>query len=139
MRCPLARLELDVECAAFSVCRPWLEDACTRCDGWWTIEAVEQMLADGTALLWVLVDDAHQIFAAVVTALADWDGRKVAEIVLTGGKQVIENLESELSAIERWAREAGAQEILFRGRRGWARLYKPLGYEEIAVTMRKAL
>lgn len=96
------------------------------------------MLVDGLAQLWILKDGGEAV-AAVVTAISDWDGRKVAEIVLTGGSKVIESLDEELPVIERWARDLGAEEVIFRGRRGWARLYKPLGYEEIAVTMRKAL
>lgn len=129
-------LSRDDDCRSWHVVRPWIDDACTRCDGWWTIEAVERMLVDGLAQLWILKDGGEAV-AAVVTAISDWDGRKVAEIVLTGGSKVIESLDEELPVIERWARDLGAEEVIFRGRRGWARLYKPLGYEEIAVTMRK--
>ena len=57
--------------------------------------------------------------AAVITAICDWDGRKVAEIMLAGGSGVIESLDSELPAIEHWARDNGAVEIYARGRRGW--------------------
>ena len=96
------------------------------------------MLCKGQAVLWVLESD-HEPIAAVVTAIADWDGVRAAEIIATGGSGVIDALEAELPKIEDWAREHGATECLFRGRRGWSRVYKPHGYEEIAVTLRKAL
>lgn len=132
------RLEQDPDGRSWSSVRGWIDEACTHCDGWWTIEAVENLLVEGKALLWVLTS-AGDAKAAVVTAICDWDGRKVAEIMLTGGTGVIESMGSELPAIEHWARDNGAVEIYARGRRGWARLYKPLGYDEISVTMRKAL
>jgi hypothetical protein len=96
------------------------------------------LLCEGRAVLWVL-EDQNTPIAAIVTAVADWDGVKVAEIIATGGGGVISALNDELPKIEDWARENGATEVLFRGRRGWSRVYRPQGYEEIAVTMRKAL
>lgn len=118
--------------------RPWIENACTKGDGWWTIGALENLLADGKAALWVLSDDTGPI-AAVVTTICDWDGDKVAEIVITGGEGILENAPEHFGKIDAWARALGAVEIVMRGRRGWARALKPHGYEEIAVTMRKAL
>lgn len=96
------------------------------------------MLCEGRAVLWIL-EDNYEPQAAVITAVADWDGQRVAEIIATGGNGVIASLNDELPKIEEWAREQGATEVMFRGRRGWARVYKPHGYEEIAVTLRKAL
>lgn len=128
----------DVECASWSKVRAWIEDACEHGDGWWTVEKLVPMLCKGQAVLWVLESD-HEPIAAVVTAIADWDGVRAAEIIATGGSGVIDALEAELPKIEDWAREHGATECLFRGRRGWSRVYKPHGYEEIAVTLRKAL
>lgn len=128
----------DDNCEAWSTVRPWIEDACTNGDGWWTVEKLVPMLCKGQAVLWVLESD-HEPIAAVVTAIADWDGLRVAEIIATGGSGVIGALNEELPKIENWARGQNATEIVFRGRRGWSRVYKPHGYEEIAVTMRKAL
>lgn len=118
--------------------RPWIKDACTHSDGWWTIEALDTLLRDGAALLWVLRDNETPI-AGVVTQIEDWDGERVAVIVSTGGSGVIDALADHLPTLEAWARASGATQMLFRGRRGWAKPYRKLGYEEIAITMRKAL
>ncbi len=128
----------DANCDQWPVVYSWIEDACENGDGWWTVNKLIPLLCEGRAVLWVL-EDKHEPVAAVITAIADWDGQRVAEIIATGGAGVIGALNDELSKVEDWAREQGASEIMFRGRRGWARVYKPHGYEEIAVTMRKAL
>lgn len=128
----------DFNCEQWPQVRHWIEDACTFGDGWWTVEKLIPLLCEGRAVLWVL-EEKHEPKAAVITAIADWDGQRVAEIIATGGEGVIGSLDDELPKIETWARDQGATEMMFRGRRGWARVYKPHGYEEIAVTLRKAL
>ena len=127
----------DDNCEAWSTVRPWIEDACTNGDGWWTVEKLIPMLCEGRAVLWILEDDEPQ--AAIITAVADWDGTRVAECIAQGGSGVNAALGEHLHKIEDWARAQGATELYMRGRRGLARVYKPHGYEEIAVTMRKAL
>jgi len=128
----------DVECASWSKVRAWIEDACEHGDGWWTVEKLLPMLCQGQAVLWVLEED-HEPKAAIITAIADWDGTRVAECIAQGGSGVNAALGEHLHTIEDWARKQGATELYMRGRRGLARVYKPHGYEEIAVTMRKAL
>ncbi len=120
------------------VVRPWIETACTKGDGWWTIDALEDLISDGRAVVWVLASNGVPI-AGVVTTICDWDGRKVAEIIITGGEGILEHAPEHFGQIDIWAKAHGASEIVMRGRRGWARALKPHGYEEIAVTMRKAL
>lgn len=134
----LVMLRQDVDCISWDVVRPWIEDACEHGDGWWTLEKIVQMLCEGTAVLWVL-EDAGTPIAAVVTAIAQWDGLRVAELVAQGGSGVIDALSDNLHMVEDWAREHRASEVVFRGRRGLTRVFKPYGYEEIAVTLRKAL
>jgi len=129
---------IDAEHRHWSQARPWLEKACNEADGWWTIEALEQLLRDGKALLWVLAQDGEPI-AAVVTTLCDWDGREVAEILVTGGTGILAGIADHFWKIEHWAKSHGAREIMLRGRRGWVKALKSRGYDEIAVTLRKAL
>jgi hypothetical protein len=91
-------------------------------------------LCEGRAALWVLEDSGTPIGVAVSAV-----GNGVAEILAAGGSGIIENMNTGLPKIEEWARGLGASEVILRGRRGWSRVYKSHGYEEIAVTMRKAL
>jgi hypothetical protein len=125
----------DDACQNWSICRAWIEDACNNGDGWWTVQALVDMLCEGRAVLWVLKNDETPV-AAVVTAIADHDGERVAEIIAAG---ILAGIETELPKVEAWAVENRATSIVLRGRRGWSRAYKSQGYEEIAVTMRKAL
>ena len=117
---PATKLRQDDACETWGTVRPWIEDACEHGDGWWTVEKLIPLLCEGRAVLWVL-EDAGTPIAAVVTAIADWDGVRAAEIIATGGSGVIDALSAELPKIENWAREHGASECLFRGRRGWSR------------------
>ncbi len=128
----------DDACETWGTVRPWIEDACEQGDGWWTIEKIVTMLCEGRAVLWAL-EDAGKPIAAIVTAIAQWDALRVAELVAQGGSGVIDALSDHLHIVEDWARDNGASEVVFRGRRGLTRVFKPFGYEEIAVTLRKAL
>lgn len=134
----MTQFAIDQTCSTWPVVRPWIEDACEHGDGWWTLPKLTELLAEGRAVLWVL-SDRQEAKAAVVTALAEWDGNRVAEFIAQGGAGVIDALGDHIGKVEDWARKQGATEIVFRGRRGLSRVYKPYGYEEIAVTLRKAL
>lgn len=74
-----------------------------------------------------------------MTAVCDWDGRRVAEVMLTGGENILAEAREHFWKIDDWARQNGAREVLIRGRRGWAKALKSHGYDEISVTLRKAL
>ena len=128
----------DTNCDQWPLVYPWIEEACEHGDGWWTVEKLIPMLCKGEAVLWVL-EDNHEPQAAIITAIADWDGTRVAECIAQGGSGVNAALGEHLNTIEDWAREHNATELYMRGRRGLSRVYRPYGYEEIAVTMRKAL
>lgn len=134
----MTEFAIDQTCSTWPVVRPWIEDACEHGDGWWTLPKLSEMLASGQGVLWVL-RDGKEPKAAVVTAVADWDGVRVAELIAQGGSGVNAALGDHIGKVEDWARQQGASEIVFRGRRGLSRVYKPFGYEEIAVTLRKAL
>lgn len=134
----MTSFEPDAQLSSWPIVRRWLEDACEECDGWWTINALEDLLSGGRAILWVLTHDGIPT-GAVVTAVCDWDGKKVAEIVIAGGMGILDGLTAHFGKVHEWARSHQVPEIMFRGRRGWARALKSFGYEEIAVTLRKAL
>lgn len=131
-------LHRDDACAAWHSVSHWIDDACDHGDGWWTSKAIAELLADGRATLWIL-SDGEKPRAAIVTAIAMWEDKPVAEFIAQGGDSVNANIAEHLPTVEAWVRAQGAEEIVFRGRRGLTRVYKPYGYEEIAVTLRKAL
>lgn len=129
----------DATCSLWPVAYPWIVDACDHGDGWWTPQAIAELLANGRAVLWILADDDGSPKAAIVSAVANWDGKKVAECIAQGGEGVNAALSDHLEQVEAWARTQGADEMYFRGRRGLSRVYKSFGYDEIAVTLRKVL
>lgn len=132
-------LKIDRTLAHWATAQPWINAACKEGDGWFDIGFVEELLQQGKAVLWIASDEAGP-HAACITAVEDFsDGRRVAEICFAGGRDVICDLPRFVSDLEAWARLQGANEIMFRGRRGWLKPYAKLGFKEIAITMRKAL
>ena len=132
------RFEQDDALDHWETCRPWLDEACTYGDGWWSIEFAEDVLRSGRGVLWVLLEDDEPV-AAIMTALAQSEDGLSAEIVLAGGSGVLAEIDGILEQIEAWARAHGADNVVVRGRRGWAKAMRSFGYDEVAVTMRKGL
>lgn len=61
----------------------------------------------------------------------------VAHIWLAGGD--MDGLLSMRGGLEAWARTQGCEAVTINGRRGWARVLKPFGYEPDGEELRKAL
>jgi hypothetical protein len=76
-------------------------------------------------LLWIVIDD-RQIVAVLSTRLLE-DG--TAEIVNGGGHRAAEWVPLMDEKICEWARASGARSISCRGRKGWGRLSKGLGWD----------
>lgn len=56
-----------------------------------------------------------------------------------GGGDMAELVTRIRPASERWAKAEGAAYATIDGRRGWVRALRDHGYDEVSVTMRKAL
>jgi hypothetical protein len=106
---------------------PVLQRAIDDADGRWTAEQVLSDVADGRLIVWI-VSRETKVVGVFTTRIVESAIRYVAVEDLAG-----EDMESWLweahRALETWARELGAQQITFDGRRGWQRVLQSLGYE----------
>ena len=61
----------------------------------------------------------------------------IVHIWLAGGD--LDDLLSMRGGMEAWGRSQGCEAVTINGRRGWARVLKPYGYEPDGDELRKAL
>jgi hypothetical protein len=80
---------------------------------------VKRSVFSGSALLWVITEDAV-ILGAGVTELSTVHGEKFCTIVACGGRDKDRWLATK-ERIERYARDEGCHTMRIYGRRGWAR------------------
>ncbi len=113
--------------AQFERCSPWLQEALDRDIGAFELEDVWQYISDGKAQLWVGPN------SAVVTALEYFPRKVVLRYWLCGG--TLEDRELLETAIEAWAKEAGATTAIIGGRKGWLKALS--GYREACTFMVK--
>lgn len=82
---------------------------------------IEQLVLDGSALLWVATDGAD-IFAAAVTQFYSANGKLSCHVNAIGGKDRKRWLPLMLDKIERYAMAAGCTSMISVGRKGWQRV-----------------
>lgn len=85
--------------------------------------------------LWVVGD--YQ--AACVTQIVVYPQHKVCLVVALGGDGMDEWFGELMDQVEDWARQMGCRYVEEYGRKGWLRVGKKRGYEELYVVMRKAV
>ena len=94
------------------------------------------MLIAGKAVLWLCVTP-EKVRTAMVTWVDQFATQKVLTGAFTGG--VMEDVFEMAPYIIDYARYAECDAIEVHGRRGWARAFKPLGFEEYSTTSRLEL
>lgn len=97
--------------------------------GLWTLEAVEQEIRAGRAVLWPMER------SAVVTQIHAHPNGRVLRIWLAGGD--LEELMHFLPAADEYAREQGCDWVEIEGRPGWEKVLA--GYEKRRVILVKEL
>jgi hypothetical protein len=99
--------------------------------GMYTIEQLDQSLAEGNSQLWAGSN------SAMITSLPDY-AEKVgqADWVVGDLDEIVRDL---IPAAERWFRAQGCKRIMFEGRVGWSRVLKGRGYKAHSVTMVREL
>lgn len=112
-------------------CRGWIEAALAYSGGTHTFEDVARGIAEGRMQLWDAPD------GCCVTEIVEYPRKRVLNGFLAGGEmgQVLDIIPS----IETWARLQGCDATELTGRRGWTRVFAPMGYRETATTLRKDL
>lgn len=97
------------------------------------IEYLDQMVADGSALVWASET------AALVCEVRDYPGgaRAIQVLVAAGDKaEIVGPLRDQA---EEWARSVGCTDAIVESRPGWARALKHHGYEPHQQAVRKGL
>ena len=84
------------------------------------------------AQLWMVCEAGRPIAAVVTKVLDHDDGQRRCLLWLIGGRGARQWADGLLGAIEAWARPLGCVALWGCGRRGWARLVEPRGFQRIA-------
>ena len=101
-------------------------------DGFWTLEDLENKIADKRAFFFPGRE------AAMVAEIVAYPGGVRAFQVLWACGSPAELLQMA-PGVEAMGRMMGCSEMLIEGQKAWERLLKPMGYEPFSVTLRKAL
>ena len=112
-------------------CRAWIEAALAYSGGTHTFEDVAAGIESGRMQLWPADD------GCIVTEIVVYPQRKVLNGFLAGGEMA--RVRDMVPHIEEWARMQGCAATELTGRKGWERVFGPMGYRFGAVTLRKDL
>ena len=116
---------------------PILQRAIDDADGRWS---TEQLLADveaGKVLVWIVSRDEKIV--GVFTVRVIESGVRWILIEDCAGDDLASWIMPALNAVETWARELGATQIVIEGRKGWERMLRPYGYESKRIQAVKRL
>lgn len=97
---------------------------------------IEEQLAAGTRLLWVVVAKESKIVAAMLTQLFEMRSGRVCKMMECGGSRLHE-WKSFRSEIERYAKAEGCVRVIVEGRPGWSRVLTD--YRVMGVVLEKRI
>lgn len=116
----------------FARCERWIKAALEYDGDTHDIEDVMLSVAAGERQFW------PGQRSAVITEIMRYPKKTVLHFWLAGGD--LQELETMLPPIEKWAREQGCSRITLAGRRGWERTFmRDAGYESRWAVMAKEL
>lgn len=102
--------------------------------------ALRSHMKKGDVQLWVVWDkDNRKVLGSATTMLVKYDLCHSVRIVTLAGDHFSSWKVQMLERIASFAQEQGATRIEATGRRGWARVLQPLGFETAYVTYIKEL
>lgn len=86
--------------------------------------------------LWVAFDDSEKVIAAAfVTHLARYSKGSALVIDCAGGGQMLKWMLIASRVFRRCAADLGAERVELYGRKGWARVLKPCGWQQKMVVL----
>lgn len=103
-----------------------------------TPELIKERLLIQQQQAWVAIKDDSEITAVMTTYIAQGDIFKKLIVDNIAGVE----MESWLpfwDLVEDYAKDKGVDQILIRGRKGWARKLKSIGFQEQYVTLAKTI
>ena len=116
---------------------PWVASATADTGDWWQPEDVRGNIEAGRMTLWIISDGIDPL-GIVATEFEQAAQHKICVVALCAGREQSRWLHL-LTEIENWALDAGCSEIQVRGRAGWVRRLKSLGFTERYIAIGKPL
>jgi hypothetical protein len=117
----------------------WFEVSAEQSRGQFSVEDFVEMVASGRGVLWTFwTDDRSECLGAGLVELTSWNaGRMVVAVIRWVAGEDVSQWKHFMPEVEEWAKAAGAQRIIFDGRKGWQRLAPD--YEIVNYTYSKEL
>jgi hypothetical protein len=113
-----------------------LEDTRKHWELYYTLESLQECLANGTMQLW-LMNDKKEFQLGMLTELVKYpSGVKQVQILWIGGKN-LRDAKHFADYFEQWAAKRGVSEIRAYARKGLERVLAPLGYVAKQVVLVK--
>lgn len=104
------------------------------------VEALAKRMLNNEIQLWAVYDKGQKCaIGAATTILQRYDQCHALRIITLSGKQFSAWKQPLLNRLEQFAAEHGATRVEASGRRGWAKVLQPLGFEPAYVTYVKEL
>lgn len=105
---------------------PVLQRAVDDADGRWSTEELLNDVADGRLMVWI-VKSGEKVRGVFTTRFLKSHVYWIS-VEDCAGDDLASWIFEALHALETWAREMGASQILLEGRRGWERVLRPYGF-----------
>lgn len=116
----------------------WVDKSMSHSSGERTVEQLLQLLYEGKAQCWCVLDDSDSIVNITTTEILDYPNKRVLHIITSTGIDW-ENHKQEHKQLEDFAKSIGCSSISVWGRKGWSRKLPSLGYEQTYVVFEKKL
>ncbi len=119
---------------------PYLQSACDRSSGRYTVEWLAENIADRTMYLWAAISpDQQKVVGAAVTHMNRYPtGLQVLQVIAAGGHGVtgVWQVAEVMERLKAYAHAYGCHEIEWFGRDGFGRLAKAYGASRMASVYR---
>ena len=128
----MRRDELAALAQEFEQARPLLEQALAKdTTNTWTMDAIRDRVMMGDVQLW------HNPRYAAITEVINYPQRRVVLVHLASGE--LDAIVQAYEDLEKFARIVEATGIEINGRKGWTRVLKDRGFNEVAVRLFKGV
>ena len=115
----------------------FLERGVGESRGRYDIRALYDELMGGHQHLWVVFKDGDTVVAAFTTMFTSYPGRTNLSVVFCGSDDSMGGVSGMWSNVMldiiEWAKINGCSAVEVAGRRGWARVFRDLGFKESYV------
>lgn len=118
---------------------PYLERACARSGGRYSVEAIAEGLFERAFQLWAATELDGTPRGVMVTHIMRYPtGLQVAQILMVAGDGIgFANAQAIMGKVDAWARENDCREVEYLGRKGFLRMMK--GWKPLAVAAYREL